>query len=96
MMRPALKTLAADRGLLLMGPDCGTAILGGVPLGFANAVRRGTIGIVGASGTGMQEVTTLIDRYGGGVSQAIGTGSRDLSARINGAMTLSGAPRLAR
>ena len=86
----ALKTLAQSRGLLLMGPDCGTAILGGVPLGFANAVRRGNIGVVGASGTGMQEVTTLIDRAGGGISQAIGTGSRDLSARIKGAMTLTG------
>ncbi|MDQ2807276.1 MAG: hypothetical protein M3Z04_10265, partial [Chloroflexota bacterium] len=86
----ALKTLATSRGLLLMGPDCGTAILGGVPLGFANAVCRGTIGIVGASGTGMQEVTTLIDHYGGGISQAIGTGSRDLAARINGAMTIIG------
>jgi FdrA protein len=85
-----LKELAAGRGLLLMGPDCGTAILGGVPLGFANAVRRGPIGVVGASGTGMQEVTSLISRYGGGVSHAIGTGSRDLSARINGAMTVAG------
>jgi FdrA protein len=85
-----LKTLAAERGLLLMGPDCGTAIIGGVPLGFANVVRRGNIGVVGASGTGMQEVTSLIDRYGGGVSHAIGTGSRDLSAHIGGAMTLMG------
>lgn len=85
-----LKELAAGRGLLLMGPDCGTAILGGVPLGFANAVRRGSIGVVGASGTGMQEVTSLISRHGGGVSHAIGTGSRDLSERINGAMTVAG------
>ena len=86
----ALKGLARERGLLLMGPDCGTAIIGGVPLGFANVVRRGNIGVVGASGTGMQEVTSLIDRYGGGVSHAIGTGSRDLSERIGGAMTLMG------
>ena len=86
----SLKGLALERGLLLMGPDCGTAILGGVPLGFANVVRRGTIGVVGASGTGTQEVTTLIDRYGGGISQAIGTGSRDLSETIGGAMTLAG------
>jgi FdrA protein len=85
-----LKALASERGLLLMGPDCGTAIIGGVPLGFANVVRRGNIGVVGASGTGMQEVTSLIDRYGGGVSHAIGTGSRDLSERIRGEMTLSG------
>ena len=86
----SLKRLAGERGLLLMGPDCGTAILGGVPLGFANAVRRGPIGVVGASGTGTQEVTTLIDRYGSGVSHAIGTGSRDLSQRIGGAMTIAG------
>ncbi|HMA33972.1 MAG TPA: hypothetical protein VKY74_05765, partial [Chloroflexia bacterium] len=86
----ALKTLAAGRGLLLMGPDCGTAIIGGVPLGFANVVRRGAIGVVGASGTGMQEVTTLVDRYGGGISQAIGTGSHDLAAAIGGTMTILG------
>ncbi len=85
----SLKRLAGERGLLLMGPDCGTAIIGGVPLGFANAVRRGPIGVVGASGTGTQEVTTLIDRYGSGVSHAIGTGSRDLSQRIGGAMTIT-------
>src|SRR5438105_11864004 len=86
----ALKTLAAERGLLLMGPDCGTAIIGGVPLGFANVVRWGAIGVVGASGTGMQEITTLVDRYGQGVSHAIGTGSHDLSERIGGAMTIAG------
>ena len=73
-----LKTMARARGLLVMGPDCGTAILDGVPLGFANAVRRGTIGLVGASGTGLQQVSCLIDRYGAGVSQAIGVGGRDL------------------
>ncbi|MDQ3929986.1 MAG: acyl-CoA synthetase FdrA, partial [Chloroflexota bacterium] len=86
----ALKGRAAERGLLLMGPDCGTAIIGGVPLGFANMVRRGTIGVVGASGTGMQEVTSLIDRYGGGISHAIGTGSRDLSSQVQGQMTIAG------
>jgi succinyl-CoA synthetase alpha subunit len=86
----SLKRLAGERGLLLMGPDCGTAIIGGVPLGFANAVRRGPIGVVGASGTGTQEVTTLIVRYGSGVSLAIGTGRRDLSQRIGGAMTIAG------
>lgn len=85
-----LKRLAGERGLLCMGPDCGTAVIGGVPLGFANVVRRGPIGVVGASGTGTQEVTTLIDRYGSGVSHAIGTGSRDLSPRIGGAMTIAG------
>jgi succinyl-CoA synthetase alpha subunit len=85
-----LKALASERGLLLMGPDCGTAIIGGVPLGFANSVRRGRIGVVGASGTGMQEITTIIDRMGSGVSHAIGTGSRDLSERIGGEMTAAG------
>ncbi|HEY0071758.1 MAG TPA: acyl-CoA synthetase FdrA [Chloroflexia bacterium] len=86
----ALKRLATERGLLLMGPDCGTAIIGGVPLGFANVVRRGKIGVVGASGTGMQEVTALIDRYGGGISHAIGTGSLDPSSRVKAEMTLAG------
>ncbi|MEA2575351.1 MAG: FdrA protein [Chloroflexia bacterium] len=86
----ALKRLAAERGLLLMGPDCGTAIIGGVPLGFANVVQRGKIGVVGASGTGMQEVTSLIDRYGGGISHAIGTGSRDLSSQVQAEMTVAG------
>ena len=63
-----------------MGPDCGTAIINGVPLCFANVVRRGDIGIVGASGTGTQEVTVIIDKMGGGVSQVIGTGGRDLKS----------------
>jgi succinyl-CoA synthetase alpha subunit len=85
----ALKRLAAERGLLMMGPDCGTAIIGGVPLGFANVVRRGSVGVVGASGTGMQEVTALVHRYGAGISHAIGTGSRDLSAPVGGLMTLA-------
>ena len=78
-----------------MGPDCGTAILDGVPLGFANAVRRGTIGLVGASGTGLQQVSCLIDRYGAGVSQAIGVGGRDLDERVGGAMMLAALERLA-
>ncbi len=61
-----LKRMAHERGLLMMGPDCGTAIINGTPLGFANVVRRGGIGIVSASGTGMQQVTSLIDQWGGG------------------------------
>jgi FdrA protein len=85
----ALKDEAAARGLLVMGPDCGTAILNGVPLGFANVVRRGSIGLVGASGTGIQEVSSLVDRLGGGISQAIGTGGRDLSERVAGRSTLA-------
>ncbi len=89
-----LKSLARARGLLLMGPDCGTAILDGVPLGFANAVRRGSIGLVGASGTGLQQVSCLIDRYGAGVSQAIGVGGRDLDERVGGTMMLAALERL--
>jgi FdrA protein len=84
----SLKRLAAERGLLLMGPDCGTAIIGGTAIGFANAVRRGPVGVIGASGTGTQEVTTLIHRAGSGISHAIGTGSRDLSDAVGGASTL--------
>ncbi|MDQ6919439.1 MAG: acyl-CoA synthetase FdrA [Candidatus Dormibacteraeota bacterium] len=77
-----LKQEAARRGLLVMGPDCGTAIINGVPLGFANAVRRGDIGLVGASGTGSQEVSCLVDRAGAGISQLIGVGGNDLSEAI--------------
>ena len=86
----ALKDEAIDRGLLMMGPDCGTAILNGAPLGFANVVRCGPIGIVGASGTGIQEISSLIHRLGGGISQAIGSGGRDLSAAVGARMSLFG------
>src|SRR5256884_8270499 len=82
----ALKRLALERGLLMMGPDCGTAIVNGVPLGFANAVPRGRIGIAAASGTGLQEVTCLIAAAGEGVSHAIGVGGRDLSDEVGGLM----------
>ncbi len=84
----ALKQAARERGLLVMGPDCGTAALGGVPLAFTNRVPKGDIGIVGASGTGMQEVMSLIAQAGGGVSQAVGVGGRDLSEDIGGITTL--------
>jgi len=84
----AFKRLAAERGLLFMGADCGTAILDGVGLGFANAVRRGPVGVVGASGTGIQEVTCLLDAAGVGVSHAVGVGGRDLSVTVGGIMTL--------
>lgn len=90
-----LKALARARGLLVMGPDCGTAIVDGVPLGFANAVRRGPIGLIGASGTGLQQVSCLIDRFGAGVSQAIGVGGRDLDERVGGVMMLAALERLA-
>ncbi|MCB5951219.1 acyl-CoA synthetase FdrA [Enterococcus sp. BWT-B8] len=79
-----LKKMAHDKGLLLMGPDCGTGIINGIPVAFTNAVRKGSIGIVGASGTGIQEVTTIIHKLGAGVTQALGTGGRDLSEAVGG------------
>ncbi len=91
----ALKRYAAAHDLLVMGPDCGTAIVGGVPLGFANVVRPGPIGLVAASGTGLQQVTCLIDRLGGGISQAIGTGGHDLSREVGGTTMLQGLAALA-
>ena len=81
-----LKGVAAEKGLLVMGPDCGTAIINGVGLGFANKVRRGTIGLVAGSGTGLQQVTARIHQFGGGITHALGTGGRDLSEQI-GAVT---------
>lgn len=86
----ALKTYARDRGLLLMGPDAGTAIINGVALGFANVVSAGPVGIVSASGTGLQEVSTSLDKLGIGVSQAIGTGGRDVKEAVGGMMMLEG------
>ncbi|KXV03583.1 hypothetical protein CR51_16900 [Caballeronia megalochromosomata] len=80
----AIKTLAREKRLIVMGPDCGTAIVNGMPLGFANVVRRGGIGVVGASGTGLQEVTCRIDQLGAGISQALGTGGHDLHEDIGG------------
>jgi FdrA protein len=89
-----LKTLADERGLLVMGPDCGTAIVADIPLGFANVVRPGPIGLVGASGTGLQQVTSLIHRFGSGVSHAFGTGGRDLDERVGGRTMLAAIQRL--
>jgi FdrA protein len=91
----AIKQEAKKRNVLVMGPDCGTAIIGGVPLGFANNVRRGSIGLVAASGTGLQEVTTQIHRMGGGISHAIGTGGRDVYAEVGGTTMLQGIALLA-
>jgi succinyl-CoA synthetase alpha subunit len=85
-----LKQYARQHNLLVMGPDCGTAIINGIPLGFANVVRRGDIGVVAASGTGLQQVTSLIDRFGGGISQAIGTGGHDLKSEVGGITMLQG------
>lgn len=79
-----LKKLAHEKGLLLMGPDCGTGVANGIPLAFANRTRKGGIGIVGASGTGIQEVATIIHKLGAGVTNAIGTGGRDLKAQVGG------------
>lgn len=84
----ALKQEAGKRGLLLMGPDCGTALIGGTPLAFANEVASGPIGLIAASGTGLQEVSCLIARAGGGVSHGIGVGGRDLSDKVGGLTTL--------
>lgn len=86
----ALKQEAGRRGLLVMGPDCGTALLAGTAVGFANVVRRGAIGLVGASGTGLQEVSVLVHRAGLGVSHAIGTGSRDIGPEVGGQTMLAG------
>lgn len=85
-----LKKKAHEKGLLVMGPDCGTGIISNVPLAFTNVVRSGNIGLVGASGTGIQEVTSMIERLGGGVTHAIGTGGRDLSDPV-GAITMKDA-----
>ncbi|WP_066308285.1 acyl-CoA synthetase FdrA [Bacillus sp. FJAT-29814] len=85
-----LKNLAHEKGLLMMGPDCGTAIIGNTALCFANAVRKGNIGIVGASGTGSQEVSVRIHEFGQGISQLIGTGGRDLKEEVGGIMMLDG------
>ena len=90
-----LKRYAQAHDLIVMGPDCGTAILNGIPLGFANKVRRGEVGAVAASGTGLQQVTCLVDRWGQGISQAIGTGGHDLSAEVGGITMLQGLNALA-
>ena len=90
-----LKQCARGKGLLMMGPDCGSAIINGVPLGFANAVRRGDIGMVAAAGTGLQEVTCIISNAGAGISQAIGTGGRDVKREVGGIMLLEGLKALA-
>lgn len=77
----ALKQVAAQRSLLVMGPDCGTAVLDGLGLGFANVVEPGPVGLVAASGTGCQQVMALLDHAGVGVRAALGVGGRDLSRR---------------
>lgn len=90
-----LKEIGEEKALLVMGPDCGTAIINGTALAFANKVTKGNIGLVAASGTGLQEVTSTISRFGYGVSQAIGVGGRDLSEKIGGKMTIMATRALA-
>ncbi len=92
----ALKQLAAEIGLLVMGPDCGTAIVNGVGLGFANRVRRGPIGLVAASGTGLQQVTSRIHQLGSGITHALGTGGRDLSQAVGAVTARQGLDLLSR
>lgn len=91
----ALKHLAHEKGLLLMGPDCGTAIINHSVLGFGNRVRQGGVGIIAASGTGSQEVSVQLHQFGGGISQLIGTGGRDLSEAVGGMMMLDALEMLA-
>lgn len=90
-----LKEKASEKGLLCMGPDCGTGVINSVPIAFTNNINPGRIGIVGASGTGIQEVTTIIDRLGEGVRNAVGTGGRDLSESVQGITMLSAIATLA-
>ena len=92
----ALKGTAAEKGLLVMGPDCGTAIVNGVGLGFANRVRRGPIGLVAASGTGSQQVSARIHHLGGGITHALGTGGRDLSQAVGAVTARQGLDLLSR
>lgn len=89
-----LKRLAAGRGLLVMGPDCGTAVVGGIGLGFANVTPRGEVGIVAASGTGCQQLMCLLAAAGVGVNAALGVGGRDLSTAVGGLSTMEALRRL--
>ncbi len=91
-----LKHTAAGKGLIVMGPDCGTAIVNGVGLGFANKVRRGSIGLVAGSGTGLQQVTSRIHQFGGGITQALGTGGRDLTEQVGAVTARQGLDLLSR
>lgn len=84
-----LKQFASEKGLLVMGPDCGTSLIGGVGIGFANVVRKGSIGAIGAAGTGLQEFTSQVHNAGSGISHAIGTGGHDLSDVIGGLTTFA-------
>ena len=89
-----LKQLGVKNNVLVMGPDCGTALIDGIPLGFVNQLSFGSIGLVGAAGTGLQEVSCLIDQLGEGITEIIGVGGRDLSKDVKGLMTIQGIKRL--
>jgi FdrA protein len=91
-----LKKMASEKGLLVMGPDCGTAIIGGIGLGFANKVRKGPIGVIAAAGTGLQHVTSRIHQLGSGITYGIGTGGRDLSEKVGATTFKQGIDILAR
>ena len=84
-----LKQEARERDLIVMGPDCGTALIAGTGIGFANVVRQGPVGVIASSGTGLQEFTSLVHRAGSGISHGLGTGGRDLTDAIGGLSTLS-------
>lgn len=90
-----LKTLAREKGLIVMGPDCGTAMIAGSPLAFANVLPQGGIGVIGASGTGIQEITSQVALHQQGISHAIGLGGRDLSAEVGGISALTALEMLA-
>ncbi len=90
----ALKRIAGERDVLVMGPDCGTAVVGGIGLGFANTVRPGPVGIVAASGTGCQQLLALLDQAGTGITAALGVGGRDLSTGVGGLATRQAMRRL--
>jgi FdrA protein len=92
----SLKQMAAEKGLLVMGPDCGTAVVRGIGLGFANKCRFGPIGVVAAAGTGLQQVTSRVHQLGGGISYGIGTGGRDLSEKVGAVTFLMGLDALSR
>ena len=89
-----LKQIALEKGLLVMGPDCGTAIINNKVLGVGNIFNKGNIGLVAAAGTGLQQVSTLIHNEGFGISQGIGTGGNDLSKTVGGIMIIEGMKRL--
>jgi FdrA protein len=89
-----LKNKGREKGLLVMGPDAGTSIINGKGLGFSNSVKTGEVAVVGSSGTGIQELTVLLDRGGLGISAAIGVGSNDFSKEVGAIVTKQAIERL--